>query len=271
MSDDEGSRVRTEPDDGIGDLFGPAHPSDRLLRDDPRPPRRGAAGEASHHRGIDVPGADGVDADVRRRVVEGRRPGEADHAVFRGGVRGVAFDADDPGTRGGVDDRAAPLLEHQGISYFMHRKTPRRSMLMIRSHSSSSTSAVGTIFFGSTPALLKATSSRPKASTALSRADLTSSPRVTSHLTASGRPPCSSIMRAVSWLPCSDTSATTTLAPSRAYASAAARPMPLAAPVTNATFPVKSALPCVSICLLLRFVQTPLGREVRCVMDAAAS
>src|SRR5437867_12771863 len=252
MSDDEGSRVRTEPDDGIGDLFGPAHPSDWLLRDHPRPPLRGAAGEASHHRAIDVPGADGVDADVRRRVVEGRRPGEADHAVFRGGVRGVAFDANDPGTRGGVDDRAAPLLEHQGISYFMHRKTPRRSMLMIRSHSSSSTSAVGTNFFGSTPALLKATSSRPKASPALSKAALTSSPRVTSHVTASARPPCSSIMRAVSWLPCSDTSVTTTLAPSRANASAAARPMPLAAPVTNATFPVKSALPCVSIRLLLR-------------------
>src|SRR5207244_5185013 len=48
------------------------------------------------------------------------------------------------------------------------------------------------------------------------------------------------------------TSATTTLAPSWANASAAARPMPLAAPVTNATFPVKSALPWVSIRLLLR-------------------
>src|SRR5207244_2911845 len=61
-----------------------------------------------------------------------------------------------------------PCLSIRGISYFMHRKTPRRSMLMIRSHSSSSTSAVGTTFFGSTPALLKATSSRPKASTVLS-------------------------------------------------------------------------------------------------------
>src|SRR5947208_4192312 len=145
-----------------------------------------------------------------------------------------------------------PCLSIRVISYFMHRNTPRRSMLMIRSHATPSTSAVGTNFFGSTPALLKATSSRPKASTVLSRAALTSSPRVTSHVTASARPPCSSIMRAVSWLPCSDTSATTTLAPSRANASAAARPMPLAAPVTNATFPVKSALPCVSIRLLLR-------------------
>src|SRR5438876_10699012 len=97
MSDDEGSRVRTQPDDGIGDLFGPAHPSDWLLRDHPPPPLRGAAGEPSHHRGTDVSGADRVDAEVRQRVVEGRRPGEADDAVFRGGVRGAAFDAEYPG------------------------------------------------------------------------------------------------------------------------------------------------------------------------------
>src|SRR5436305_14607165 len=37
-------------------------------------------------------------------------------------------------------------------------------------------------------------------------------------------------------------SATTTLAPSRAKASAAARPIPFAAPVTNATFPAKHPL-----------------------------
>jgi hypothetical protein len=59
-------------------------------------------------------------------------------------------------------------------------------------------------------------------------------------LIASARPPDSSIMRAVSWLSCSDTSVTTTLAPSRANASAVARPMPPAAPVTTkATFPLK--------------------------------
>src|SRR5437660_4996363 len=60
------------------------------------------------------PGADGVDADVPRGVVEGRRPGEADYAVLGGGIRGVALDADDPGTRGGVHDRPAALLEDQG-------------------------------------------------------------------------------------------------------------------------------------------------------------
>jgi hypothetical protein len=47
---------------------------------------------------------------------------------------------------------------------------------------------------------------------------------------------------AVSWLPCSETSATTTLAPSRANASAVVRPMPLPAPVTNAALPAKLAV-----------------------------
>src|SRR5437867_3929824 len=145
-----------------------------------------------------------------------------------------------------------PCLRISGISCLMHRNTLRRLVSMIPFHSSSSYSAVGAGFLGSMPALLNAKSSRPKASTVLSRAALTSAARVTSHRTASARPPCASIMRAVSWLPCSDTSATTTLAPSWANASAAARPMPLAAPVTNTTFPVKSALPCVSIRLLLR-------------------
>src|SRR5947199_8791634 len=89
------------------------------------------------------------------------------------------------------------------------------------------------------PALLKAKSRRPKVLLVLSKAAFTSSACVTSHRTASARPPCPSIMRAVSWLSFSEMSATTTLAPSRAKASAAARPMPFAAPVTNATLPVK--------------------------------
>src|SRR5213079_2818129 len=68
----------------------------------------------------------------------------------------------------------------------------------------------------------------------------TSSLRETSHLTASARPLSSSINRAVSWLPFSETSATATLAPTRANASAVARPMPLAPPVIKATLPAKA-------------------------------
>src|SRR3954466_13604855 len=136
-----------------------------------------------------------------------------------------------------------PCASITGISYFMHRKTPRRSTPTIRSHSSSSTSAVGTSLFGSTPALLNAKSRPPNAPVACFSACCTSSARVTLQRTASDLPPASSINRAVSRLPSSPTSATTTLAPARANASAAARPIPLAAPVTSATFPAKSFFP----------------------------
>src|SRR5213078_759880 len=71
VPDDEGGRIRAEPDDGRGDLLGLAHPADRLLRDYLRAPLGRAAGEAPHHRGVDVPGADGVDAEVLPGVVEG--------------------------------------------------------------------------------------------------------------------------------------------------------------------------------------------------------
>jgi hypothetical protein len=91
----------------------------------------------------------------------------------------------------------------------------------------------------STPALLKAMSRRPNRSTADCSAALMSSPRVTSHVTASDRPPACSITRAVSRVPWVAMSPTTTLAPSCANARAVARPMPLVAPVTNATLPSK--------------------------------
>ena len=113
VADHEGGRVRAQPDDGRGDLLGLAHPPDRLLRDHLRPPLGRAPGEAAHHRRVDVPGADGVDAEVLRGVVEGGRLGQADHAVLGGGVRGAALDADDPGARGRVHDRPAALLEDQ--------------------------------------------------------------------------------------------------------------------------------------------------------------
>src|SRR5437868_1370873 len=113
-ADDEASPIRTEPDDGIGDLFWPPHPSDWFLRDHPRALLIGAAGEAIHHRRVDIARANDVNANILRGVIEGRRPGEADHAVFCSGISWAAFDSDDAGTRGGVDDRAASLLEHEG-------------------------------------------------------------------------------------------------------------------------------------------------------------
>ena len=118
---------------------------------------------------------------------------------------------------------------------------------MIRSHSSSVISVV-TPGFCSAPALLNAMSRRPNTSTAWFSAACTSSDRVTSQRTVRALPPSSVIIRAVSWLPWSDTSASTTLAPSRAKASAVVRPMPLPAPVTNAILPAK--LPCTPVAVM---------------------
>src|SRR5215208_5499875 len=135
-------------------------------------------------------------------VIESSRLGQAYDAVLCGNIGCAPFEAFDPGTRGGVDDGAAPLLEHQR-DFVFHAKTPRRSMSIIRSHSSSVTSAAGLMMY-SIPALLKAISSRPNVSIVLSKALLTSSTFDTSHLTASARPPScspsssSSIMRTVS-------------------------------------------------------------------------
>src|SRR5687767_9478647 len=113
MADHESGRVRAQPDDGRGDLLGLAHPPDRLLGDYPRAPFGRAAGEAIHHRGVDIAGTDDVDADVLRGVVERRRSGEANQAMLRGGVRGAAPDADDSCPGGCIDDRAASLIEDE--------------------------------------------------------------------------------------------------------------------------------------------------------------
>src|SRR5436190_1831925 len=113
MADDKSGRVRTEPDYRRGDFLWLSHPSDWLLRDHLRAALWRAPGEAIHHRSIDVTGTNGVDADVLGCVVEGRRAGKADHAVFRSSIRRAALDADNPCSRGRVDDRATSLLEHQ--------------------------------------------------------------------------------------------------------------------------------------------------------------
>ena len=99
VPDDEGGRIRAQPDDGRSDLLGLPHPANRLLRNYPLASLGGAPAEAVHHWGFDDPGTHGVDAEVRRRIVEGRRLGKADDAEFRGAVRGLTGDAFDPGAR----------------------------------------------------------------------------------------------------------------------------------------------------------------------------
>jgi hypothetical protein len=111
VPNDEGSRIRAQPDDSRGNLLRFAHPAHWLLRYHLRAPFIRAPGEASHHRGIDIARTDGIHADVLCGVVQGGRLGEAYHAVFGSGVGGAALDADDSCARGRVDDRAASLLE----------------------------------------------------------------------------------------------------------------------------------------------------------------
>ena len=82
MPDDEGCGIRTQPNDGIGNLLWFARSSDWLLRDHLPPSFSSAAGEAIHHRSGDVAGGHDVDADVLRGVVESCRLGQSDHAVF---------------------------------------------------------------------------------------------------------------------------------------------------------------------------------------------
>lgn len=49
LSEYEGGRIRTQPENGIGDLFGLTHPSDWLLIDHRLAAFFGAAGKAIHH------------------------------------------------------------------------------------------------------------------------------------------------------------------------------------------------------------------------------
>ena len=85
------------------------------------------------------------------------------------------------------------------------------------------------------PALLNAASRRPNSWTVACTAALTSPLFVTSQGKGSADPPRSEIRRAVSAVPASSMSTTATAAPAPAKASAVARPIPLDAPVTNAT------------------------------------
>src|SRR4051812_147340 len=91
MPNREGSRVRTQPNDGSCDLLGLAHSSDRLLRDHSLSPICGPAAEAIHHRGLDDAWAHCVHTDVRLRIIESRRLSEADNTELRSAVRGLSL------------------------------------------------------------------------------------------------------------------------------------------------------------------------------------
>src|SRR5438128_276704 len=114
------------------------------------------------------------------------------------------------------------------------RNVPLRLTSMMRSHVASESSRNGTI--GSTAALVTATSIRPQARSIASKPSRTEAESATSIWSASAfaRP----IRRAAACAVVGSMSATATLAPSRAKASAMAWPIPRPAPVTSATWPL---------------------------------
>src|SRR3954447_10091376 len=120
----------------------------------------------------------------------------------------------------------------------MPNQTPLRLTAMTFSQSPSSVSTI--VAWSSTPALLCAKSRRPKASTVRATTASQSAATVTSPATKTAWPPsCSmrcTVSSASSWR--TGRSVTSTpAAPSRARASAVARPMPPAKPVTSPALP----------------------------------
>ena len=88
------------------------------------------------------------------------------------------------------------------------------------------------------PAALTRTSRPPKRSTAARTIPAGASGAVMSAAHATARPPAAAIDRTTSAITASWRPTTTIDAPSRPNASAAARPMPLVAPVTTTVFPL---------------------------------
>src|SRR5512132_456594 len=110
-----------------------------------------------------------------------------------------------------------------------------------------------------TPALLQRTWTPPKALHACSASAWTESSLRTSVLTVTALTPAFSAPAAVSAMPVSSRSATTTLAPSPANARQSARPIPLAPPVTTATLPLRFSPRCP---LVLSALASPLEASV---------
>src|SRR5258708_3003542 len=115
------------------------------------------------------------------------------------------------------------------------RTGPFKLTVIIRSHSSSLIAS--TVETCSVPALFTSTLSRPNRSTVPFTARSTSRTCVTSHSIANPAPPafCTSPITSRNFS--NRRPATATLAPSRANASAIARPIPVPPPVINATLP----------------------------------
>src|SRR5262245_55732058 len=123
-----------------------------------------------------------------------------------------------------------------GTACFMPRNTPFALMLMSVSHAA--VLRVSGSWEPLMPALFTSTSSRPYAPTMVRTASCQSSSLATSSFTNCALPPSPLIFVATARPSASITSATTTIAPSRANRTASHSPMPWAAPLIIATFPL---------------------------------
>src|SRR5690242_9033955 len=136
--------------------------------------------------------------------------------------------------------RPKPRSLIAGITAREQRKAPRTLTSNTRSNRPGAKSATSARWMA--PALLTRMSMRPNASSAASRMRSTCANWRTSHCTGSARRPSLRTSSAVSWMVpgsrgCASAvlAATTTSQPSRASASATARPTPREEPVTTAT------------------------------------
>src|SRR5437667_6431393 len=119
-------------------------------------------------------------------------------------------------------------------SYFMQFQTPRRLIPFTRSNSSPDTSANSTAG-DCMPALLNATSRRPKVDTVCATIAATSASSATSQRMPIALSPAATSSSAAARTAFSLTSASATAAPASAKALAVTSPMPEPAPVTSTT------------------------------------
>src|SRR6266446_7346014 len=137
-----------------------------------------------------------------------------------------------------MDDRFTiapePCLSITRISCFRLSSVPKTLVSKVAAKLSVDCSVIGPNW-PSVPALLTATSRRPKCSTTCSTRLRTSDSWRTSARRYSARTPRARSSAASAWPASSRRPDTTTLAPSRAKASAVARPMPVRAPVISTT------------------------------------
>src|SRR6195256_586823 len=112
VADHKACTLAAEPQDGRGNLLGPAQPADRSHSHDFLHRVRLALQHARHHRGLDGPWTNGVDADSPSGVFKRGAFGEAEHAMLGGVIDAAAGNPYETADRGVVHDRAAALLAH---------------------------------------------------------------------------------------------------------------------------------------------------------------